>query len=173
MAVDQVTTNRNFLSQLNFRFNVRKIPNVSFYVQKVNLPGVQLPAVPVPNPFVQIPQTGDHIVYGQLSLTFRVDEDFQNWLEIYNWIKGEGFPNEFPEYRSLSGGSQRVTGTGVKSDLTLLVLNSTKNVNYEFTFIEGFPVYLSDLDFSTMDQDVDYIEAHTVFNYIDFSAKRL
>ena len=39
-------TNPQFLSPVGFNFNIRKLPNTNYFVQAVNLPGVQLGETP-------------------------------------------------------------------------------------------------------------------------------
>ena len=34
------------------------------------------------------PVPGDKITFGDFDLEFIVDEDFENYLEIHNWIRG-------------------------------------------------------------------------------------
>ena len=82
-AVDNTPANKNFLSPLNFRFQIKKAPNVNFFVQKVNIPEIAVRAPDVMNPFVKIPYPGDHLEYGIFNISFKVDEDLQNYLEIH------------------------------------------------------------------------------------------
>ena len=50
-AINNTPENKNFLSPLNFRFQIKKAPNVNFFIQKVNIPQIELPQVDTPNPF--------------------------------------------------------------------------------------------------------------------------
>lgn len=163
-AIDNTPSNRNFLSPLNFKFSLKRAPHVNFFIQKVNVPSIELPPVNSPNPFVNIPYSGDHITYGELSITFKVDEDLQNYLEIHNWIKSLGKPKDFEDYRALSQ-NQEFTGDGLKSDISLMVLSSTKSANYEIIFAEAHPISLSGIVFNTTDSTVNYTEASASFRY--------
>ena len=49
-----------------------------------------------------IPTPGDKIEFGDLSLRFLVDEDLSNYMEIQNWIRGLGYPEEVQEFRDLA-----------------------------------------------------------------------
>ena len=48
-----------------------------------------------------IPVPGDKIVFEDLTLRFIVDEDLVNYTEIYNWIKGLGYPEDLEQIYDL------------------------------------------------------------------------
>ena len=166
-ALEGTTVKKNFLSPLNFRFQIKRAPNVNFFIQKVNIPNIFLQETYHNNPFVKIPYAGDHMEYGTLRISFKVDEDLNNYLEIHNWIRGLGFPKDFSEYKAISSQNQ-YEGTGLRSDISLIILNSTMNPNHEITFIDAFPISLSGLEFNTTDATVNYLEASAEFKYIRF-----
>lgn len=160
-------TNKNFLSPLGFKFLIKRAPNVNFFIQKVNIPNILLPETYHNNPFVKIPYAGDHMQYGSLRISFKVDEDLNNYLEIHNWIRGLGFPQSFEEYKKIN--EQNVMeGKGLRSDISLIILNSTMNPNHEIIFIDAFPISLSELIFNTTEPTVNYLEATAEFKYIRF-----
>jgi hypothetical protein len=163
-AIDNTPSNRNFLSPLNFKFQIKKAPHVNFFIQKVNIPSINLPPAVSPNPFVNIPLPGEHLTYGELNITFKVDEDLQNYLEIHNWITGLGKPEEFEQYKNIAD-KKEWTGEGIYSDISVIVLSSTKSANYEIVYVDGYPVSLSGLEFNTIDSDVNYITATASFKY--------
>lgn len=167
-AVDNTPSNRNFLSPLNFKFIVKKAPNVNFFVQKVIIPSVQLVQVDTSNPFVRTPYAGDHIDFGTLGLSFKVDEDLQNYLEIFNWLKGLGFPEKFQQYDDLAS-QPSYSGETLYSDVSLIINASTKTSNYELTFIDAFPISLSAINFNTVDSSVNYVDADVQFKYTYFT----
>lgn len=171
-AVSNTPINKNFLNPLNFKFLLKRAPHVNFFVQKANIPSLELPAIFVPTVFNPIPQPETHLKYGSFSVTFSVDEDFENYLEIHNWIRGLGFPEEFEEYAALSQIPQ-YTGEGLKSDITLSILNSLKNPNYEFNFRDAWPTYLSSVEFDTTKTDINYITATAEFRYTLFDVVKL
>jgi hypothetical protein len=171
-ALEGTPVNKNFLSPLNFRFQIKRAPNVNFFIQKVNIPNIALPETYHNNPFVKIPYAGDHMQYGTLDIAFKVDEDFVNYLEIHNWIRGLGFPRGFEEYKAISDGNT-LLGNGLRSDISLIVLNSSKNPNYEIVFVDAFPIELSELQFLSTDTSVDYLQATVSFKYTLFNIERI
>lgn len=171
VSADSVV-NKNFLSPLGFKFLLKRAPGIEFFVQAVTMPGLALPAVDTPNPFVTLPYGGDHISYDELELTFRVDEDMKSWLEIHDWIRDTGFPEKFEQYANIASQDVR-QGLGLKSDVVLVILNSVMRGNIEVTFHDAFPVSLSGFELTAMDEDVTYIKSTARFRYTRFSVKRI
>lgn len=156
----------NFLSAINFKFQIARSPNVNFFVQKVNIPGFSLASINVNNPLLRIPYPGEHLMYEELEISFKVDEYFQNYLEIYNWLKGIG-KQEYNSYATINS-NPIYSGRGINSDITLTVLTSERNPNYKITFKDAFPISLSSLVFDSALEDVTYIDAQTKFKYTSY-----
>lgn len=171
-VIDNTPSNKNFLSPLNFKFNLKRAPHVNFFIQKVNVPALNLPSVTFPNPMVNIPLSGEHLTYGDLDITFKVDEDLQNYLELHNWIKDLGKPINFDGYKKLLE-KREYTGEGQRSDISLMVLSSTKSANFEIVFTDAHPVALSGLVFNTTDETVNYIEASATFKYTYYEISKI
>ncbi len=163
-ALDNIPSNKNFLSPLGFKFLIKKAPYVNFFAQQVNIPSITLQSPEPNNPFVRTPIPGEHLTFGELRVTFKVDEDLKNYLEVQNWIKGLGKPENFAQYAALQD-QPKWTGEGVYSDISVVILSSTKMANFEATFVDAFPVFLSDLVFNTVDENVNYISASATFKY--------
>lgn len=164
-AIENTPSNKNFLSPLGFRFMVKKLPHVNFFAQKANIPGISIASNPEqPNPFVVIPYAGDHLQYNELTVAFRVDEDLQNYLEIHNWLVALGFPEKYEQYRALAT-KPVSTGDGLKSDASLIITSNGMNPKFDVTFQDAFPVSLSDLNFDSTDESVQYLEATVEFRY--------
>jgi hypothetical protein len=158
--------NQSFLSQIGFQFSVKKLPTVNFFVTKAMLPGLSLANVKVKNPFATINMPADHIEYGQLQITFKVDEDMQNWIELYNWFIGIGKPKNFAERQKLMNNNS--IGEGLYSDGELVILSNGRNPNVFFRFQDLIPTELSPIDLDTTASDVDYVECTVGFNYTLF-----
>jgi hypothetical protein len=163
--------NRNFLSPLNFKFQLKRAPHINFFVQKVNLPGLTLPDIDINNPLIRIPYAGDHLMYDELNISFKVDEDLQNYMELHDWLRSLGKPS-YQEYKNLATNSS-YTGEGLRSDISLTILTSNKNANYEITFTDAFPIKVSGIDFNSSGSDVDYIEASANFRYVIYNIQKI
>lgn len=171
-ALDNTPTNQNFLNPLNFVFRVKRAPHVNFFIQRINLPSLSFDYAEQGNPFTSIPIQGDHIHFGNLDITFKVDEDLQNWFEIHNWIRSLGFPDNFTEFQQIKANTP-TSGDGITADLMLIILNAVKLPIYEVQFWNAFPISLSELTFDSTDESVNYITATASFRYIYYSVNKI
>lgn len=172
MSVEStIPENINFLSPMKFRFFIKKTPHLNFFTQQVNLPSIELPPTSYENPWVVIPEAGDHIVYEDLKVSFKVDEDLENYLEIHNWIRGLGFPTDFKEYKDLKE-KKSYTGEGLVSDISLMMLSNKDNPIFEVTYIDAFPYYLSGIQFSSTNKE-NQVTATAHFKYTYYDITRL
>lgn len=169
-AIDRLPTNKNFLSPLGFKFNIYKTPGVNYFVQAAAIPSLNIGRVEQGTPFSRLKFPGDKLDYGDLNITFRVDEELRNYYELYNWMTGMGKPENFDQYKTLATAPQ---GQGIYSDATLVVLSSAKNPIVEISFRNLYPVSLSEINFNTQLNDVDYIDVIATFAYEIFTVKYL
>lgn len=167
-AIDNVPDNKNFLSPLNFSFVLKRSPNLNFFVQQINIPGLTAEPFDTRFPNINIPFTAERINYEPLEISFRVDEDLQNYLEISNWIRGLVYPDR---YRVLEDGAP--TGDGLKSDISVIISDALKNPNYDLVFRDAFPTTLSGLQFQTTDESVNYIAAAVTFSYLSYDIVKI
>ncbi len=70
-AIDKNPKSLNFLSPINFRFFLRRAPNLNFEVQRVNIPGIRMGHIMLPGPILAVPEPGDHILYNELDIEFK------------------------------------------------------------------------------------------------------
>lgn len=165
------SANRNFLSPLGYKFTLARAPQLSYHVQSVSFPGIELGFAEQATPFVKMPLPSK-INYNSLGITFRVSEDMDDYLEIFNWMIGLGAPKSFSQYKAIAesptGAKEKLT-----SDLNLVILNSAMRPNVEINFYDGFPISLSNIEFNTMDTQVNYVEATVEFKYLRHEINRL
>lgn len=166
-ALDNTPYNKNFLNPLNFNFYIKRAPHVNFFVQSVNLPGFGFVTPLQQTPFTNIPQTGDRITFQDLEVTFKVDEELQNYLEIANWIRAIGFPEGFEQYAGIKA-NRPGSGEEITSDITLIISNAIKVPQFQIDFRNAFPINLGRINFQTTDQTVNYASCTATFKYILF-----
>lgn len=164
-------SNKNYLSEFGYKFVVSRLPNIVYFCQSVNMPSVNLGEIETGTPFVNLNYAGEHIEFGDLSLTFKVDENMENYLEIFNWILGLGFPEDFKQYRDLK--ATELENGGIQSDASLIILDSAFNQNLEIYFRDIFPKALTSLQFVSTTEDIRYITAQVVFSVRDFEINNL
>lgn len=171
-ATDNQPTNPSFLSPLGFRMQIKRTPSVNYFVQSVEMPSVSIGEVNVDTPFTRIPFPGTRLTYGNLQVTFKVDENMVNYTEIYNWLTGLGFPDNFGQYKTLTEATP-ASGEGLFSDIQLIVLSSAMQPVKEINFIDCFPVDLSSISFDSTSVDVNYLTATVSFANRRFTIKNL
>lgn len=172
-AIDRNPGTLDFLNPIRFSFSVRRLTNVSFFVQRVNLPGIAVPSPEFPNPLVPTHQTGDHVAFEPLSVTFLVDEDMANFREVFDWMVGQGYPTNSSQRAALESGDPRI-GLGPTSDATLTIMSSAQNPLLEIRFVDAHPIALSlDTAFSTTSVDVEHATATVEFAYTYYTMERV
>ena len=117
--------------------------------------------------------------FGDLNIRFLVDEDLTNFMEIQNWLRGLGFPEEVQEFRNLEKSGSLPTrkyverGHDVYSDGTLQILSSNMVAKFNINFKDLFPVSLTTLTFDATDTDIEYFTADATFKYTAYNITNL
>jgi hypothetical protein len=161
--------NRNYLSPLGFKFVLSKYPKIDFFSNSAEIPGINLGVAIQPTYLKDIPIPGDKISYDDFNLKFFVDENLENYLQVHNWIRGLGYPENVAEYQEFL--NQDPYNPGVQnassgqSDGSLIIYNSNYNPVASVTFSGLFPTSLSTINFDATNTDVQYVTAEVNFKY--------
>jgi hypothetical protein len=165
MALRNQPANLNYLNPVAFETNFLRIPGVSYMCQRITVPGLTLSSALQPNPFAPIPVEGDQIDFEDLTISFVIDEDLNNYLEIYNWMTSLGYPDNHAQYNK---------DTPEKSDINIIIHSNKSNPNFSITFKDVFPVILGSLPFDTNATSIDPIVCDATFKYTGaFTIKKL
>ncbi len=159
MSYPKQPVNPNFLNTNRFKVILQRAPNLVYYAQEANLPGMGIGTAPQSTPFVDIYRPGDKLRYEEFRMTFPVDEDMLNYKEIAQWLVGLSFPKEFGQYLDLKNGS------GTVSDVTLMILDSNYNLSHTVNFRDAFPISLSEIQFNTTSDRPVQAQVTAVFKY--------
>ena len=159
--------NINQLSPVGYRFAIENLPNVNWFITNVNVPGIQLGEVVQPTPFMQTQVPGNDLIYEPINVEFIIDEDLQAWKEIYNWMNGLGFPDEYGQYAAQKAANH------LYSDATLTILNSNMNPNHRFLFKDLFPTSISEILFDSGSTDLGTIKAVVSFRYLTYKYEKV
>lgn len=171
---DKQIVNRNFLQPSQFLFTLTRAPKVTFFSNTSNIPAMNLGVVEFETPLKSIPQPGDKITFEDFNLKFLVDENLENYLEVYKWIKGLGYPEDLQQIYDLQredsrNSNPRIDGQmNVFSDGTLQVLNSNQRPNFLVKFYDMFPYGLTTLLFDATLTDSSPFSAEVKFKYTYF-----
>ena len=155
---------KNFLSPVGFDFSLLRIPQTTFHVQSVILPGIVSTPYEVPNPLNRMPVHGDHPIFDELSVTFKINEDMGNYIEIFDWIRGQTTPDNYGEYEGHKN---------LYSDATLSILTSQFNPAIRIELTDCFHISLTPIEVNVTDTAIEYIDATAGFRFQDYSIKVL
>ena len=158
--------NRNFLSGVAFKFNLSKFPKVDFFSNSARIPELNLELTRQPSYLKNIDVPGERLTYGDLTLRFLVDENMENYISIYTWLKGLGFPETTREFKDLTTDKdgQRDPKEAF-CDGTLRILNSNYREVAKVKFIDLFPTSLTSLEFDATNTDIQFFTAEATFKY--------
>ncbi len=175
---DKQIANRNYMSPLGFKLILTKTPKVDFLCQSANIPQISMGTAIQPSYLKDIPVPGDKVLYDDLSIRFLVDEKAENYLAIYKWMTGLGYPESIGQYDQLRKDDIR-TNASVSddgdpryfefSDATLQILNSNYRPSLLINFIDAFPISLSTLEFDVSQRDYSFFTASVTFKYTIFN----
>lgn len=147
----------NFLSPIEFRVSIKRLPHVEFFTQRTSVPAISVNPITYPTRFNPVFQTPDSVTFSNFDFSFIVDEGMKNYLEISDWIIRSAFPENHEQYRSIE--------EELFSDISITILNSKKNSNINITYENCFPISLSEIQLDTTQADVQYPEAIASFQY--------
>ena len=173
----------DYSSPTQFRFLINQLPKVQYFTTEANIPGITLGEGQFNTPLKDIELLGDKVTYEDLTITFIVDENLENYIEMHTWLTGIGFPKDrkqFSEFRSTTSnmsvktrgesndiGDVRATTPelAMTSDAVMTILTNINNPVVECRFKDVFPTSLSGLSYSQNQTDVEYLTAEVNFKY--------
>jgi len=165
------SANPNLLSNVTFNFNVDRFPNMNFYVQSVTLPGIQIMEIPMETGLARlsVKEPAAKATFEPFTVTYMVDEDMNNYIEIWDWINTVGGLKK-GDYGNLKSD---VTGNSIKSTIMIDILTSHRNNNIRCKFQDAFPTSLEALTFDFRNPSVDYQPMTVSFTYNYFTMEKL
>ena len=160
-AMQNMPANISLLSPIGFKFALSKFPEVTYFCQAANIPGISVGSIEVGTPRKAVYMPGDEVIFEELSIRFVVDENLKNWLSIYDWIRALGTPTS----RDAEQYAKRKKEDELTTEGILTVLTSNMNPQMHVKFHDLFPLSLSGISFDTGATDVEYISADVSFRY--------
>ena len=172
---DKQIANRNYMSPVGFKLILTKTPKVDFLCQSANIPQISMGTAIQPSYLKDIPVPGDKVLYDDLTVRFLVDEKMENYLAIYKWMTGLGYPENLGQYNQLKKDDIRTDASATDdadpryfefSDATLQILNSNYKPSVLVNFKDAFPTSLSTLEFDVTTRDYSFFTASVTFKYL-------
>jgi hypothetical protein len=164
MAESTLTCNSSPLQPTGFKIILDRkyYPNVAFFANTVNHPSMDLEVANqfTPRLAAGIPQAGDALTFGELSVTMILDEDLMAYTEIYNWMIR--LVNE-PRVGHAEG------GVPTECDIVLEILTSNNNLNRSIRYLDCVPTSLGQIPLTTNVSDVEPLYVDVGFRYSYFT----
>lgn len=164
-----IPENINPLQSNGFMFSIVKLPEIKYFCQEVTLPNLDAPAAEMGTPLVNTPIPGEKLSFGDLSITFLIDEQMKNYIALHDWMIGLGFPKSHAQYTNFVGSrldelvlSELSAGY---SDAVLQVLDSSNNPSRSIQFVDVFPTALNQITLTSTTTDTQYLAATATFQY--------
>lgn len=165
----QPVTN-NYLSSNYFKLVFPRLPTVTYFCQSVNLPSFYLHnAVQSTSLGLTIKHPGDKYQFDDLRISFIVDENMKNWMEIYEWM--EGIAN-LESNRPIKDGGKVLYHNDWYSDARIIITNSAYNPILEVIIKDVIPIHLGGIDFSSTVTDNIPVNVFASFSYTSYRIEK-
>lgn len=171
-------TNLNFLAPSQFVFTMQRLEGVAFTCQTANIPNVSMTATQQMTRMKDTPIPGDTLVYGDLLITFLVDENMVNYKAIQEWMIKITADLDTEDYNRYIRSQAAVVHNPVQiqptmTDATMTITDSNNNANIEIRFKDLFPTSLEALQFDITDTSMPYLTASASFAYSYYEIVKL
>lgn len=179
MAIDSTCPDPSIIDPLQltgFSVTINAFKGLTLWVKDANIPSITGGEPRLPTPFVDVPLPGDKLEYGTLSLRVMVDNQFQNYRNLFKWLCLMHFPNNYREvnlWRAMNNNLYPNFRRGDRSfDLMSDILLDVKGANQKnaiiFQFCDAFPVSLSDISLTDESQETQYLYFNVDFRFRTF-----
>ena len=179
----QQPTVYDYATSTQWRLVFNRLPKTTWFCTAANIPGITLGEAQYATPMTDMIVTGDKLTFETLNITFIVDEELQNYRELWDWLVGMGSPVKHSQWQTIlteGDGAVRQFGSedadprtkityeesNLYSDATLIVYNSKNMAKVNVQFKNMFPTSLSSLEYSQELTDVEYFKASATFRYL-------
>ena len=177
----------NYLRPNGFRFFIQSLPQVTYFCQAASIPTVNLGYAVQSTTVIDIPYPGEKVQFSELTIKFMVQEDMQNYIELYQWMADLGGVdgNKYGIDKRTKREEFRIPGLTVPekkprktdrtdfSDAALIILNSNEHAVAKVQFFDCFPISLSGLDFDVSSGNTQYFTSVASFKYSSFDVESL
>lgn len=166
----------NFLNDNSFTFKILSCKNTTFFCTKANIPELNIEIAKQSTVYNAVSYPGDELNYGDLIVTFKLQENLKDYLEIFNWLTTSAHPinlsDLYKQQYNVKNNRNPYIGEsnngGIFSDAILTVLDNSLNPKFEVKFFDCFPVRLSSIEFNTEIRGTSPISCTASFKYTYF-----
>jgi len=156
-------TKINLAKSTNYRLNIHVLPETQFWLTTCNLPTLSQNEVPIPDPVLGFRyRPTNTTVIAPMTVTFLVDEDYSNYMEILDLMYKATNPDMSKRFQP-----GEVTG----STGSLHILSNNKNISdIVFTFHNLFPTILGELQMTNESPDPMLTDLTMQYDYMTYQS---
>lgn len=162
--------NINLFQPTGFRVIIdrKHYGHLQYFTTRINHPGAQnTPDDTAWRGKVSVPMPGNTMTYGELTLDVLLDEDFESYMQTYNWMlrhinieqiqepfgkNSNKYNDEIPTY----------------ADIHVHALSSHNNPNITFKYYDCIPVSVGDIAFDAQNASVEPVTYPASFRFSYF-----
>ena len=170
--------NLSYLAPTQFELLVKKLPNTKYFATGVNVPSVSVAeTISTTRLGASVELPGDKITFGELTISFIVDENMENWTELYTWMEQTTGSTDPEKFRTLVGANRKADepydGSGdyetMYSDMTIVVTTAANNPNRYIRIQDAFPTSLGEVTMdTTVAGGISYVTCTASFQFTNF-----
>ena len=159
--------NINYFQPTGFRviLDRRFYSHLQFYVARINHPGAQNAANDTAFKRTSVPFPGNTMTYGELTMDVLLDEDFESYKEMYDWMLRLCNEEQIAQRVDFKSSQDPIP---TYADIHVTALTHANNKNVEFRYKDCVPVSIGDVNFDAQNQGVDFITFPASFRFSYF-----
>lgn len=166
--MNNLNENNNLFQPTGFQVVIERqsFANLSFFVQRVNHPGMVNQAVEVPfRNFQSAPMHGGQLSFGDLSMDVLLDEDFRTYNEIYDWLWRLATVKQVERRGAFPGSG---SDTPSHADIIVTALTNQNNRNRRIKYRDCVPTSMGDIVFEATNSTVEFTTFPVNFRFTYF-----
>jgi hypothetical protein len=162
----------NFATNNGFQFSLKNAPLLNFFCTKAEIPAISLMTSSLATRYNTVPLPGEEVRYEELTIEFKIDENYKNYWHIHTWLRASGNALSLQELYDMQesvNDSTSYTGTvkesSIYSDGFLYLLDSGGKRNKTIVFYDMFPVGIGSVSYDTQVSEVTPLSVNATFKY--------
>lgn len=172
-------SNGNLHYTNKWRLALLRSPGVQYNCTTADFPSLSMTPVKMPTPVGNFFMGGKIVDFGQFTFTFLVDEDFENYWTIFEWMTAIAGATDTDKYKKFVNDSTRNVFDSkdkdkhnIYSDGTLFSLTNASQINREFHIVNMFPITLGSPVFTQGDNSVNTCTVTFQCDYFELIPKK-
>lgn len=154
---------RNHLSPTSYRVVIPKLPKMTYFIQSISIPSIAMGSIEIPAykglPKQEAPSYLD--ISDEIILNFIIDENMENWNEIYDWMT------------KIVPSDENNASVSIKdelySNIIVLIYTNGKVLKKKITFHKCYPINLGSFEFNSSLTEIDPLVVSSNFQYSHFT----